>query len=100
KVKVGDPADEATEVGPLVSLRQRERVADYVAIGRGEGAEVVAGGGEPEDEALSTGAYYLPTILDAVSPDMRIAREEIFGPVVTIIPFDTPEEAVRLANAT
>jgi betaine-aldehyde dehydrogenase len=100
RVKVGDPSDEATEVGPLVSLRQRERVADYVAIGRGEGAEVVAGGREPEDEALSTGAYYLPTIFDGVSADMRVAREEIFGPVVTIIPFDTPEEAVRLANAT
>ena len=100
RVKVGDPADEATEVGTLVSFRQRERVMDYIAIGLDEGANLVCGGTIPDDPALAAGAYLLPTVFDGVSNDMRIAREEIFGPVVSIIPFDTEEEALRLANAT
>jgi betaine-aldehyde dehydrogenase len=100
KLRTGDPADEATEMGTLVSLRQRERVMDYVAIGRDEGAKLVCGGTIPTDPALAAGAYLLPTVFDGVSNDMRIAREEIFGPVVAIIPFDTEEEALRLANAT
>jgi acyl-CoA reductase-like NAD-dependent aldehyde dehydrogenase len=98
KVKVGDPADDATEMGTLVSLRQRERVMDYIAVGRDEGARLVAGGTPPDDAALKDGAYLLPTIFDNVGNDMRIAREEIFGPVVGIIPFDSEEEALRLAN--
>jgi len=100
KVVVGDPADEATEVGTLVSFRQRERVMDYITIGRDEGANLVCGGTIPDDPALAAGAYLLPTVFDGVSNDMRIAREEIFGPVVSIIPFDSEEEALRLANAT
>ena len=99
-VKVGDPADEATEVGPLVSAKQRDRVKDYIEIGLGEGASLVVGGAAPDDPALAEGAYLLPTVFDGVDNDMRIAREEIFGPVVSIIPFDTEEEALRLANAT
>ncbi len=99
-VKVGDPMDDKTEVGPMVSLRQRERVLDYVAIGRDEGAEVIVGGGPPDDPSLSDGAFVMPTVFDHVDPTMRIATEEIFGPVVAIIPFETEEEAVRLANAT
>jgi acyl-CoA reductase-like NAD-dependent aldehyde dehydrogenase len=99
-VKVGDPTDEATEVGPLVSTRQRDRVADYIEIGQGEGATIVVGGGAPDDPALADGAYLMPTVFDGVDNDMRIAREEIFGPVVSIIPFDTEEEGLRLANAT
>jgi acyl-CoA reductase-like NAD-dependent aldehyde dehydrogenase len=99
-VKVGDPADEATEVGPLVSTKQRDRVKDYIEIGLGEGASVVVGGAAPDDPSLADGAYLLPTVFDGVDNDMRIAREEIFGPVVSIIPFDTEEEALRLANAT
>jgi acyl-CoA reductase-like NAD-dependent aldehyde dehydrogenase len=100
RVKVGNPSDEATEVGPLVSVSQRARVLDYVEIGKGEGAELVAGGAPPDDEALRDGAFLLPTVFDNVRNDMRIAREEIFGPVVGIIPFDTEEEAIRLANET
>ncbi len=100
KVKVGDPADEATEMGTLVSTKQRDRVKDYIEIGLGEGATIVVGGTEPDDPALAAGAYLLPTVFDGVSNDMRIAREEIFGPVVSIIPFDTEDEALRLANAT
>ena len=99
-VKVGDPADEATEVGTLVSFKQRDRVHDYIEIGLAEGATLVVGGGEPQDPALADGAYLMPTVFDGVSNDMRIAREEIFGPVVSIIAFDTEEEALRLANAT
>jgi betaine-aldehyde dehydrogenase len=100
KVKVGDPLDESTEVGPLVSQKQRERVVDYIGIGQEEGAELVVGGGPPDDQALADGAYLMPTIFDRCTPEMRIASEEVFGPVVAIIPFDTEEEAVRLANAT
>jgi acyl-CoA reductase-like NAD-dependent aldehyde dehydrogenase len=99
-VKVGDPADDATEVGSLVSARQRDRVRDYIEIGIAEGATLVLGGEAPEDPALADGAYLMPAVFDGVSNDMRIAREEIFGPVVSVIPFDTEEEAVRLANAT
>ena len=100
KVKVGDPADDATEVGPMVHPRQRDRVLDYIGIGQAEGAELLVGGGPPDDPALAEGTYVLPTVFGGVSNDMRIAREEIFGPVVSIIPFDTEEEAIRLANAT
>jgi len=99
-LRVGDPADEATEVGTLVSFKQRDRVKDYIEIGLGEGATIVVGGEAPADPALSAGAYLMPTVFDDVDNDMRIAREEIFGPVVSIIPFDTEEEALRLANAT
>jgi len=100
KVKVGDPADDATEMGCLVSQKQRDRVRGYIDIGRAEGATVVVGGDAPDDPNLAAGAYLMPTVFDGVSNDMRIAREEIFGPVVSIIPFDTEEEALRLANAT
>jgi acyl-CoA reductase-like NAD-dependent aldehyde dehydrogenase len=100
KLLVGDPADEKTQVGSLVSQRHRERVQDYIAAGKAEGAQLVAGGGPPDDPALADGAFIAPTIFDNARPDMRIVREEIFGPVVAIIPFDTEEEAVRLANAT
>jgi betaine-aldehyde dehydrogenase len=99
-VKVGDPTDDATEVGTLVSEKQRERVKDYIEIGLSEGASIVVGGEPPDDPSLAGGAYLMPTVFDGVSNDMRIAREEIFGPVVSVIPFDNEEEALRLANAT
>ena len=100
KVKVGDPSDDATEVGTLVSFKQRDRVKDYIEIGLAEGANLVVGGEAPDDPALAKGAYLLPTVFDGVSNDMRIAKEEIFGPVVSIIPFDTEAQAIKLANAT
>jgi betaine-aldehyde dehydrogenase len=100
KVVVGDPADDATQVGTLVSFKQRDRVRDYIEIGLSEGATLVVGGAAPDDPALADGAYLMPTVFDGVSNDMRIAREEIFGPVVSIIPFDTEAEAIKLANAT
>ena len=100
RVRVGDPSDPATEVGPLVSFRQRERVEGYVESGLAEGATLVTGGVRPNDPALADGAYLLPAVFDRVAPSMRIAREEVFGPVVGIIPFDTDEEALRIANAS
>jgi acyl-CoA reductase-like NAD-dependent aldehyde dehydrogenase len=100
KVKVGDPADDATEVGSLVSFKQRDRVKDYIEIGLGEGANLVVGGDAPDDPALKDGAFLMPAVFDNVSNDMRVAKEEIFGPVVSVIPFDTEAEAIRLANAT
>ena len=100
RVKVGDPSDPATEVGPLVSFRQRERVEGYVDSALEEGATLVTGGVRPSDPALADGAYLLPAVFDGVAPSMRIAREEVFGPVVGVIPFDTDEEALRIANAS
>jgi betaine-aldehyde dehydrogenase len=100
KVKVGDPANKDTEVGTLVSFKQRERVERYIEIGLEEGAKLVVGGVEPDDATLKDGAYLMPAVFDGVTNDMKIAREEIFGPVVSIIPFDTEAEAIRLANAT
>jgi len=97
-VRVGDPSDPATEVGPLVSLRQRDVVEAYVRSGREEGAVLVTGGVRPTDPALAEGAYLMPAVFDNMAADMRISREEIFGPVVGITPFDTEEEALRLAN--
>ena len=97
---VGNPEVEATVVGTLVSFKQRDRVRDYIEIGLGEGANLVVGGEAPDDPALAGGAYLMPAVFDGVNNEMRIAREEIFGPVVSIIPFDTEEEAIRLANAT
>jgi betaine-aldehyde dehydrogenase len=100
KVKVGDPGDDATEVGSLVSFKQRDRVKDYIEIGLGEGANLVIGGEAPTEDSLKDGAFLMPAVFDNVSNDMRVAKEEIFGPVVTVIPFDTEAEAIRLANAT
>ena len=93
---VGDPMDEATEVGPVVAARQRDRIEKYIALGQEEGAEIVTGGGRPSD--LQTGWYVEPTVFAKVDNSMRIAREEIFGPVVTILPYDGVEEAVTIAN--
>jgi acyl-CoA reductase-like NAD-dependent aldehyde dehydrogenase len=84
----------------MVSFRQRETVLDYIRIGREEGARVVTGGGVPGGPAYAQGAYIQPTVFDGVTSRMRIAQEEIFGPVVVVIPFDTEEEAIRLANDT
>jgi acyl-CoA reductase-like NAD-dependent aldehyde dehydrogenase len=100
RVKVGDPAADSTEVGTLVSFKQRDRVRDYIEIGLTEGAKLVVGGEPPDDPDLAKGAYLMPTVFDEVDNDMRIAREEIFGPVVSIIPFDTEADAIRMANAT
>ncbi|MEE4496201.1 aldehyde dehydrogenase [Streptomyces sp. BE230] len=95
---VGDPLDPATQVGPLVTKRQQARNLDYIRIGKEEGATLLAGGGVPE--GLEDGAYVEPTLFGDVTNDMRIAREEIFGPVICLLPYEDEEEAVRIANDT
>ncbi|MCW2879051.1 MAG: Aldehyde dehydrogenase [Sphaerisporangium sp.] len=96
---VGDPADESTRLGPLASEAQRERVAAYIERGVADGATVVVGGpGRPE--GLEAGAYVKPTVFANVDPYSVIAREEIFGPVLAVIPYTDDDHAVRIANST
>jgi betaine-aldehyde dehydrogenase len=97
-IRVGDPLDRATRMGPLVTAAHRDRVMGYIESGRREGARLVLGGGKPD--GLERGAYVEPTIFDGVAPGMRIAQEEIFGPVVSVIPFDDEQQAVEIANNT
>jgi aldehyde dehydrogenase (NAD+) len=96
---VGDPFAEGTRLGPLISDIQRERVRGYITKGIEEGATLVTGGADAP-EGLDHGYFVRPTVFSNVSPDMTIAREEIFGPVLSIIPYDTEEEAVEIANDT
>ena len=96
---VGDPFAEGSALGPLVSEAQRERVRGYIAKGLEEGAKLVTGGAEPP-EGLDKGYFVRPTVFSEVTPEMTIAREEIFGPVLAIMPYDDEEDAVRIANAT
>ena len=99
RTAVGDPRDGDSFVGPLVSAVQLERVRGYIRKGQEEGARLVTGGAEPPD-GLEKGFFVRPTIFADVTPGMTIAREEIFGPVVAIIPYDTEEEAIEIANDT
>jgi aldehyde dehydrogenase (NAD+) len=95
-VGYGDPEDPTNIMGPLVSSRQRERVLGYIEQGRREGARVVVGGGRPSH--LGTGWFVEPTVFADVDNSMTIAREEIFGPVLVVIPFEDDDDAVRIAN--
>ncbi|MGW2647055.1 aldehyde dehydrogenase family protein [Streptomyces sp. NPDC001393] len=95
RLKVGDPSAPDTVVGPVISAEHRARVESYVELGRKEGATVVVGGERPP---LDRGFYVAPTLLADCANDMRVAREEIFGPVVAVIPFDEEDEGVALAN--
>lgn len=96
-LRVGDPTDPATVVGPLISAAQRDRVEAHIRGGVASGAEIVAGGHRPDFE---TGFYVQPTLLAGCNMDMPIAQQEIFGPVVVAIPFDDEDEAIALANST
>jgi betaine-aldehyde dehydrogenase len=96
ELTVGDPHDPVTEVGPLVAERQRRRVEGYIASGRKEGATITVGGGRPAGQPK--GWYVEPTVFANVDNSMRIAQEEIFGPVLVVIPFDDDDDAVRIAN--
>ena len=98
RVRVGDPSDPATEIGALVHPEHYDRVISYVGLGAGEGARLVAGGRRPA--GLPAGNYLAATVFADVRPTMRIFQEEIFGPVVCVTPFESEEDAVRLANAT
>lgn len=95
--RVGNPLDEKTQIGPLVDQAQVDIVMDYIEQGRASGASLVAGG-QRLDGDLASGCFVAPTIFDNVAPDASIAQEEIFGPVLAVTPFDTPDDAVRLAN--
>jgi aldehyde dehydrogenase (NAD+) len=97
---VGDPLAESTKLGPLTSQAQLERVRSYIRKGREEGAELLAGGDEPPEGVPPGGYYVKPTVFGRVRNDMSIAQEEIFGPVLAIIPYGEEEEAVRIANDT
>ncbi|SUA03627.1 NAD-dependent aldehyde dehydrogenase [Mycolicibacterium fortuitum] len=94
---VGDPADPATELGPLVSRRQQQRVRDYIDLGRNEGARMVCGGTDLPD-GVDSGWYVRPTLFAGADNSMRIAREEIFGPVLTVIGYRNEDEAIAIAN--
>jgi aldehyde dehydrogenase (NAD+) len=93
---VGDPLQKSTDVGPLVSARQRERVLSYIEVGKSEGAKLVAGGSVPTDQPR--GWFVSPTVFADVDNASRIAQEEIFGPVLAVIPYDTDDEAIDIAN--
>lgn len=95
-MKVGDALDPATEVGPLVAERQRDRVENYIKIGQDEGAKIALGGGRPD--GIDKGWFVEPTLFVDVDNSMRIAQEEIFGPVLSVIPYDGDDDAVSIAN--
>jgi acyl-CoA reductase-like NAD-dependent aldehyde dehydrogenase len=97
KIKVGDPADGATQLGPLISQEQYDRVTGYIEEGQRGGARLALGGGRPQ-VPVAGGYYVEPTIFVDVTPDMRIAKEEIFGPVLSVLTFEDEDEAIRIAN--
>ncbi|HZI37363.1 MAG TPA: aldehyde dehydrogenase family protein, partial [Acidimicrobiia bacterium] len=99
RYRVGDPLADGTNLGPLISDVQRDRVRGYIEKGIAEGAKLVTGGAEPPD-GLEKGYFVRPTVFSEVTPGMTIAQEEIFGPVLSIIPYDTEDEAIDIANGT
>ncbi|MEH7158748.1 aldehyde dehydrogenase [Neobacillus drentensis] len=100
-LKVGDPQNEDTKMGPVVSAEHYKKVTSYLEVAKEEGASLICGGNRPElPEYLQNGYYLEPTIYVSENPKSRMCQEEIFGPIVTIIPFDTEEEALRIANDT
>lgn len=98
RVVVGDPMDKKTEMGPMISTKQRDSVAGYVALGQKEGAHLAVGGDSPRSGPLSKGSYIMPAVLVDAQPEMKVVRQEIFGPVLCVLRFKTEEEAVALAN--
>jgi acyl-CoA reductase-like NAD-dependent aldehyde dehydrogenase len=100
RLVVGDPLAPDTDIGPMVDARQRDRVLRYLRIGLDEGARLVTRGEIPRDESLSGGYWVAPTVLADVRPEMRVAREEIFGPIACLMRFGNDEEALAIANGT
>ncbi|MEB3371335.1 aldehyde dehydrogenase family protein [Saccharopolyspora mangrovi] len=97
-LRLGEPTDPATDLGPLVSRAQQQRVLEFIEAGRAAGATVAVGGGVPTGAAFAAGHWVEPTIFTNVTNDMRIAREEIFGPVLSVLRYETVDEAVAIAN--
>lgn len=100
RIKLGHGLKAGVKMGPLISASHREKVEQYIQIGRDEGATLKCGGKRPEGADFRHGNFLEPTIFDDVTPNMRIAREEIFGPVLCVVPFTSEEEAIRIANDT
>lgn len=100
RLKVGAGTDPATHVGPLVTRAHQQRVQEYIALGEREGARIAARANLSDDPHLANGYYVAPTLFTGVNENMRIAKEEIFGPVAVVIPFDTTDDALRIANGT
>lgn len=100
RLRLGNGLDERTDVGPVINNSQRERIHKYVQIGQGEGAEMLAGGRIPNGDGLDIGFFYTPTVFTNVRPDMRIAQEEIFGPVLSVIAVHSLDEAISVNNST
>ena len=100
RIVVGDGLAPETEMGPMITRQHMQRVLDYIEAGKAEGAEILCGGGRMVDGALANGNFVAPTIFARTRPEMRIVREEIFGPVLAVQLFDSEEEAVHLANDT
>jgi len=100
RLRVGPPADPETDIGPLAAFAHRERVEEYVEIGRQQGAEVLAGGKRPKGAVFDSGAYYLPTILTELTETSRVFHEEIFGPVLAVMRFGSEDALIRQANGT
>jgi aldehyde dehydrogenase (NAD+) len=100
KIKIGDGLDESVEMGPLINHATREKVHRYVQIGKEEGARLLTGGSIYEEGKWIDGYFYRPTIFDQVSPSMRIAQEEIFGPVLSVIEVKSFDEAIEVINGT
>lgn len=98
--RLGNPMEETTQVGPVTTLPQRKKILDYMEVARSEGARCLLGGGTPDDPELGKGWFVQPTIFGDVSNKMRIAREEVFGPILSIIPFEDDDEAIEIANDT
>jgi betaine-aldehyde dehydrogenase len=99
-LRIGLPTDEATEIGPLINARQYEKVRGYIELGKQEGARLVVGGTPPDDETLANGFFMRPALFDGVDMGMRLAKEEIFGPVLAVLPFDSYDQALAMANDT
>jgi acyl-CoA reductase-like NAD-dependent aldehyde dehydrogenase len=97
-LRVGDPLSTRSHIGSLSSERQFERVSGYIASAREEGAEVLTGGGRPDDPELQAGYFFRPTVIVNARNDMRVCQEEVFGPVVVAMPFESEEEAIAIAN--
>ncbi|MGW5515245.1 aldehyde dehydrogenase family protein [Nocardia africana] len=97
-MRIGDPLDPATDLGPVMNKAQHERILGYIDIGKTEGAQLVHGGGVPSGAGFDRGFWVEPTIFTGVTNDMRIAREEIFGPVLSVISYDSVDEAIEIAN--
>ena len=98
--RLGNPMETGTQVGPVTTQPQRDKILNYIGIAKSEGAQVLLGGGKPKDPDLARGWFVAPTIFGGVTNNMRIAQDEVFGPVLSVIPFDDDEEALAIANDT